>query len=368
MRSPNLLRMMVAVGIVLPATLFFLAACSRNGSPYGLTTARKETPTSNAFVGSAACAECHQAVFRSHKGTRHALALRFMNTESLGKQAPEAGFIPESNYALTSFGDGFGFGRIGEPAHPLHLVFGSGKSGMAFASVVGDAALAEARMSYYPPYKRWFVTPGQNRLPAGSLGNITQGAPARQCIGCHVVTIPVDSVMPEERFLGVGCESCHGMGAAHMAAMRGGAKATGGMEHLANAGGARMNDLCGRCHRTEREVLSKDLAHENTDLFQAYGLAQSRCFKESGDHLTCVTCHNPHADVVTREKAYTAACLKCHVPSGLSKPSAPAPISVKVCPVNPITGCTGCHMPKRVESLFPGSPRRVADHFIRIYH
>ena len=99
--------------------------------------------------------------------------------------------------------------------------------------------------------------------------------------------------------------------------------------------------------------------------FQAFGLERSRCFRESQDRLTCVTCHNPHTDVVTDEKAYTAACLRCH-----SRPqtgSAPRPVQAKPCPVNPSEKCVACHMPKRREPVFPGSPRRVADHFIRIY-
>ena len=90
----------------------------------------------------------------------------------------------------------------------------------------------------------------------------------------------------------------------------------------------------------------------------------SRCFRESRDRLTCVTCHDPHTDVATDDKPYTAACLQCH--SRPTTGSAPRPVQAKPCPVNAVAKCVECHMPKRREPVFPGSPRRVADHFIRI--
>src|SRR5205823_2953632 len=99
---------------------------------------------------------------------------------------------------------------------------GSGKSSLAFASMPSEGVLAEARMSYYPPMKRWFVTPGQEQISSRSLGNMTRGEPARQCLGCHTVTLPASGLMPEKKFMGVGCESCHGAGGAHVAAMMAG--------------------------------------------------------------------------------------------------------------------------------------------------
>src|SRR5207237_3287456 len=104
--------------------------------------------------------------------------------------------------------------------HPLDLAFGSGKAGIAFAVIVSRDVMAEARMSYFPPGKRYYVTPGQNDLPARQLGNVSVGAAARQCFDCHTVAMPADSITPERRFMGVGCESCHGPGSAHVQAMK----------------------------------------------------------------------------------------------------------------------------------------------------
>src|SRR5438874_4092766 len=129
--------------------------------------------------------------------------------------------------------------------------------------------------------KRWFVTPGQEQISSRSLGNMTRGEPARQCLGCHTVTLPVSGLMPEKKFMGVGCESCHGAGGAHVAAMMAGSTGDLHMQRLGGLGGAEVNQLCGRCHRTEQAVIEKNLSRNHTDLFQAHGISQSRCFRES---------------------------------------------------------------------------------------
>ncbi|HZO89452.1 MAG TPA: multiheme c-type cytochrome [Chthonomonadaceae bacterium] len=350
--------------LVTPAVILFLAACGQRPEQQPKRIAQQAIIPAQ-FVGNAACAQCHPAEFQAHLHSHHALALRPMDRRSLGGQAPPTGHIPNTDYVMTAQGDGFRFGRVGEQANPIQLAFGSGKSGMAFAAVLTEDVLAEVRISYFPPQRKWFITPGQQDLPPRSLGNITQGEHARQCLGCHTVTLPEHGLMPEQKFMGVGCEACHGPGGAHIAAMRAGDTAHVSMERLGAWGGKRINELCGRCHRTEREVLDKNLSLEHTDLFQAYGLEQSRCFRESQDRLTCLTCHDPHTDVATDENKYTAACLRCH--SAPESGKSARLVNAKVCPVNPTRHCVGCHMPKRSEPVFPGSPRRVADHFIRVH-
>ena len=180
-----------------------------------------------------------------------------------------------------------------------------------------------------------------------------------------MITLPTEALMPEQKFMGVGCEACHGPGGLHVEAVQKKDTTHLHMDKLGTLGGVRTNDLCGRCHRTEQDVVSKNLNQKHTDLFQAHGLAQSRCFRESGDKLTCITCHDPHTNVNENHKTYIPACLKCH--AGPEANSSQLLAQAKICPVNPKDNCIQCHMPKRSEPVFPGSPRRVADHFIRAY-
>ncbi len=356
-------RIVVAFGIG-PALLLLMAACRQDPPPPPKIVA--QAAVANHYVGSSVCGECHAAEFQAHRNTHHARALRLMNRESLGDQAPPTGRIGKTAFQLVSVGEGFGFGPANGPVAPLQLAFGSGKSGMAFTLVLGNDTLAEARMSYFPPRKEWYVTPGQEDLPKYMPGNMMHGTSARQCVSCHVVTLPEDTLMPEKKFLGVGCEACHGQGEAHVTAMRASNMAHIGMEDFSAFGGKKINQLCGRCHRTEQDVQAKNLPAGHTDLFQGYGLEQSRCFRESGDRLTCVTCHDPHANADTKVPSYTAACLRCHADPKAASTSSRL-MQAKVCPVNPTANCVTCHMPKRAEPVFPGSPRRVADHFIRVH-
>jgi hypothetical protein len=170
--------------------------------------------------------------------------------------------------------------------------------------------------------------------------------------------------MPEKRFMGVGCESCHGPAGAHVQARK--LSASGPiMEKLHTAGGSRISELCGECHGTEKVVIERNMNRSSTQRFQPYGLAMSRCFQESADKLTCTTCHDPHTDVSTNFKKYEAACLKCH--SGPKAQPASQLIMARQCPVNASSNCVGCHMPLKKAFQFSTIPVYMRDHYIRIH-
>lgn len=177
------------------------------------------------------------------------------------------------------------------------------------------------------------------------------------------------------------------------------------MERLKSWDGKRLTRMCGQCHGNGDDIdPNNTMLTSQTNRFMAYGLMRSRCFTESGNHLSCITCHDAHGNtttansanstVSTASTAYEAICLSCHtVPGstpartsnppvadvrGTSTTSAPVGDSQKtlsstaefhaktVCKVNPRTGCIGCHMP--TTEIFPGLglPTKMADHYIRI--
>jgi hypothetical protein len=139
------------------------------------------------------------------------------------------------------------------------------------------------------------------------------------------------------------------------------------MEKLGSLGGEAMNTLCGRCHRTPKDVMARSAALESeTQRFQAFGILKSRCFTDGEKKLSCLNCHDPHGNASLDMKSYEQACLKCHA-GGPKPPVSTASTSPgKQCPVNPKSGCIPCHMPARkiIESA-DLSPYAV-DHFIHI--
>jgi hypothetical protein len=314
--------------------------------------------TARRYVGDAACKGCHPAAFREHAASRHAATLRPMRPGRMPVDFPHAAHFVDPDtgvqYSITEREGRTLFAAhapLGTQERAIDLALGSGKTGMTFVSVEGPDTIRELRMSWFPQRRRWEVTPGQK--PAGSdpLGKRHEGEMARRCLACHATVLAETETVPEEQFMGVGCEGCHGPGRPHVLAARSG-NPREGVERLSTWGAARLNHLCGECHRSEREIDPLDTAAlSQTGRFQPHGLMKSACFKESGDRLSCITCHAPHRDAQKDTPAYERACRSCH-DSGASR-----------CPVNPKTGCVGCHMPP--QEVTRGI--KMADHWIRVH-
>ena len=342
-------------GLLLPVVLLVMAACVRQKPA---SVALGPEAIFSEFVGNAACQPCHAAEFTSHQKSRHMSTLHDATPAALGSLAPALGVTP-GGIALTQEGAGLAVKmakKSGTQTVPLAFVLGSGKTGMTFLALLEQGS-AEIFQSYFPNQKKWHTTPGQQDYAHGSLGRPYDESTTRHCLGCHTVTLPLDSLKPERRFYGVGCEACHGPGSRHVAAKQQGRKTDDSrLRQFDRSSGKAVNELCGRCHRTATDLATMDPREKaSTQRFQPFGLSLSKCFIQSKDQLTCVTCHNPHEDASTDQRRYEKTCLSCH--------SSPR----KTCPVNTTEKCVSCHMPTR--AVFPGSPlpNQMADHFIKIY-
>jgi cytochrome c554/c'-like protein len=353
------------------------------------------------YAGDQVCAACHPAIFATHHRSRHTATLHPMLAGHLPVPFPDhARFTDRATglqYALERRGDRYLFQVLnaGEAA-PVEFAFGSGKTGITLVGSGEGDAIREFRMSYFPSRHRWEVTPGQRGTPADPLGRRPDRATAQRCFGCHSTVIAASQVIPEPRFMGVGCEACHGPGRRHIEALQHGDPTP----HIDNPGrwdGERVNALCGRCHRSQEELDPLDtFSLAQTQRFQPLGLAKSACFRESAGRLSCVTCHDAHEDANLDSSHYEAVCLSCHG----AKAGAPAysvfrsaypakskagpplsdtkheirttpepptpdpqpPTPGRVCPVNPRSGCIACHMPNR--EVVRGIT--MADHWIRV--
>ncbi|MBB6052385.1 multiheme c-type cytochrome [Armatimonas rosea] len=307
------------------------------------------------FVGTPACSPCHAELAKTHGESRHMRTLRRAVEGELGELTPPVGKIPGTPFSLKRAEGRFVLAG-GKVALPLHLAFGSGKTGVTYATAFADGTLTELHKSYFVSTKTWYTTPGQEKVPSTAPGDHVPGAIARKCVLCHAVTLPPDRLGLEKRFIGVGCEACHGPGSAHVAAAEAGKPSKALIEGLKAAPGSVVLETCGKCHRTAATIDRNDpVSSQQTQRFQPYGLSLSKCFQKSADKLSCVTCHNPHEDASTDTKRYEAVCVSCHA----------APKTV--CPVNPKEKCVSCHMPTR--QVFAGTtiPTKMADHFIRVF-
>ncbi|MES1256861.1 MAG: tetratricopeptide repeat protein, partial [Acidobacteriota bacterium] len=259
----------------------------------------------------------------------------------------------------------------------VDYVIGSGKHARSYLHRTSHGALIELPLGWYAENGGiWGMSPGFDSRHPG-----TRRLLPYECIYCHDGYPNVPKANPEpgaepvfagELPEGIDCTRCHGPAERHLELAGRGASREQIRASIVNP--ARLSpklrmDVCLQCHlettstafpaivrRFDRGpfsfrpgesltdfLLSFDHAPGtgNDDKFEivgsaAYRLRKSRCFLESGDRLTCETCHDPHRIPRGTEavQSYASVCRQCH--AGPLKTSHPAG-----------EDCAGCHMPKR---------------------
>jgi tetratricopeptide (TPR) repeat protein len=350
-----------------------------------------QLPDPSPFVGSSRCAECHPAEFKSQQGSRHARTF-YRDSELGGLDLPSTAVPdrsdPEVMHTLSRTGDGHMRQETRVDGHVYDAVvqyaFGSGDRGLTPIGRDAKGKPYELRLSEYRDGRgmSWDVTAGHPRNPP--LGQEFLGQPIdedgiRRCLVCHVTDTKaiLDRSGAGSSDHGIGCEKCHGPGGNHLRAAEGKFIETDpAIGRPALVSGLRIVKICAECHSPRgHEVLRDD---PMAPRFQGSTLTWSRCFTESNDTLDCTTCHDPHRDVSTSTAHYESRCLSCHsgAAEGASgRPPEPAASRPKraglavtsghtTCPVNPTTGCIGCHMPS-VKGIVPHG--LFTDHYIRVH-
>ena len=335
------------------------------------------------FVGSAACGRCHSATYHAQQGSRHART--FFEVGELGDLAlPTPSFPdpaqPKVAHTLRRI-DG---GRLEQETQVegqvlravVDYAFGSGDRGLTLVGRDDHGQARELRLSHYQSGADtcWDVTTGQLKHRSeieDFLGKPLADDAVRLCFLCHVTDPRAvqEATGPLASDRGIGCEKCHGPGGNHEVAVKARFPDLA-IANPARASGSPVVKLCAECHSPRGRNVSPD--DPVSVRFPGTTLTWSRCFTESKDTLDCVTCHDPHRNVVTSTAHYEARCLECHAGTTRSdgspaqpKRASPSETSRPTpCPVNPTTGCIACHMPavkNVVRHTF------FTDHFIRVH-
>jgi hypothetical protein len=225
----------------------------------------------------------------------------------------------------------------------------------------------EARVSYFARLRGLDITILHSRAQPASLaealGRRMTGEAARGCFSCHTTARAGDARLEVDRNTpGVGCESCHGPGEQHVAAVK---ASDGGERRILDP--RRLDaielsqELCGSCHMSFADVMLRSGPDgPETIRFQPYRLFKSASHIVDDRRMSCVACHDPHADTPHDRASYDAKCLACHRSTPLE--AATPTRAARACPSH-ATGCVGCHMPT-VE--LPDMHAAFTDHFVRI--
>ena len=210
-----------------------------------------------------------------------------------------------------------------------------------------------------------------------------------QCASCHSTAVArgydaaTDTYETTWVEIDVGCQACHGGGAAHVA----GARGEGPRTRLRRIQPERELDVCGPCHALRSELTADavpggpffdhyDLALPTPPLYFADGRIREEVyvtgsFLQSRMHaagVACGDCHEPHRGTLRRDG--NALCLGCHGPAAPERFATAAPAGRDYDSAahhghaagSAAAECVTCHMPERVYMGVDG--RR--DHAFRV--
>jgi len=287
----------------------------------------------------------------------------------------------------------------GRPILRLELtvdwILGSGDHARTYLYRTPAGELYQLPLAWYAETRSWGMAPGFDRRDHDGVTRRVR----RECIFCHTdyPEMPAGAdaygapqVFPRQLPEGIGCQRCHGPAAEHVWYAMGGMgvreEIRGSVFNPGRLPPKERDEVCMACHlqpsvaipglrRFGRgdfsfrpgEPLAGYLVPVDVDEearapgerfeinHHPYRLRQSRCFRESGGALSCLTCHDPHRRIppAEREAHFRAACLTCHRADDCRRPAPHAEPG----------DCAGCHMPKRrTEDVVHAV---VTDHLIR---
>lgn len=334
----------------------------------------KGSPPAGAYAGSSVCENCHAEQASSQVITPMAHASYRSGVGAWGTK-PSAATVHLGRYVY----------RVVPQADDTKLIVSSGNQSthadVAWtfgAGVVGQTFVLETKSGWYDSEITSFrglhggmaISPAHKPPPEEgglerALGESLTPKVAARCFGCHTTTSTTkDQFDPEHAIPGIGCESCHGPGLAHVVAanmnMIADAKALIFTPRSLNP--VESVDFCGACHMTSADVVETNLFVSSNVRFPPYRLEKSRCWGVRGDQrLVCYACHDPHKPLVTEASSYDQRCLSCHNAQANQLPDR-AGSAREVCP-KAAANCTTCHMPKY---YVPEMHAKFTDHFIRI--
>jgi predicted CXXCH cytochrome family protein len=318
------------------------------------------------YVGSKACAECHQDIYDRWKKTRMANVVRDPR-EHPDAIAPD---LTQTDPLVTFTKDDIAFvygsrwkqryfKKVGDDYFPLPAQWD-------FTHKTWRAYFVKSGADWWTP----FYPPDNNQRPTGPL-----------CDGCHSVGYDITTKKVAE--WNVGCERCHGPGSEHVAHPR-----RNNTVNPAKLDYVRANDVCVQCH-SQGQPLTNPISGRYYDWPVGYrvdknlsdfwkleehklGVQSFTHFADGTAHknrmqgndfvqsvmytrgVTCFSCHDVHgtANPAVLWKPVNRICLDCHGPNGANGPRTPTlEAHTHHREGTPGSQCVDCHMPKIEQTL-----------------
>jgi Flp pilus assembly protein TadD len=387
--------------ILIGAALLSFSACARSPA---IPAAPRNASPSVRYVGSAACLGCHRDVGATFAATGMGRAFYPLDATTAVEDFTKGNrFDLKADglaYEMSSAGGAYAMRQsvldedgstLASAEEKILFVVGSGNHSRSYLAG-SNGYLYQMPICWYPEKPGWDLCPGyelRNRF-------FTREADA-SCLFCHNARMPLvagttnrydTGAIPH----GIDCERCHGPGELHVARWKSPPPTPPETDDtivnpLKLEKETRLH-VCLQCHlgdadaseRVQRagvdlsdfrpgepltdfvDTMTYDPPMEDRFSLGGQGdrLLLSRCFRESGGAIDCLTCHDPHVSVYAKDRAaggYRKACLTCHASRPCSMAEADRRRS------SPADDCVSCHM-RRNE---PADQRFTifTDHWIR---
>ena len=385
------LRPIVSAAFLLVTSTFLFWAAPAQGQ--NDSTTLRAGQSEEGYIGSQVCARCHGEIYRRYSQTSMGRSMSLVTPAFLENTPTSASFLheklnrrfevysQEGKLYQTESGTGADGKQNFLDTHQIEWIIGAGVNGYG-AIIRKDQYLFQAPLSFYSKPGSWAPTPGYEFTDLGFNRPITPG-----CIFCHSgrpnSVAGTNGKFENEPFseLAIGCERCHGPGAAHAQSMR----KTSAPAETAPASAKPLisrivnperltsylsDNICMACHQTgDVRVLKPGKTYQDVrpgvplddtlsillvpptresppsadHVEHYYSMTLSKCYRASPGRMSCITCHDPHVEL-SREEApvyFAGKCLTCHTDQ-----SCKLPIETRM-QRKPADDCIGCHMPKR---------------------
>lgn len=352
------------------------------------------------FVGSRSCMPCHKTIYEKWAESTHGKAGGLPGeVDIIAKfDGKPLRFKDATVYPLRKPGNRLIF-RIEQPGLPAQEVEASGVVGgghmvgggtQSFFADFPDGSLRFLPFDFMRKEDHWFVQLRRNAhwVPITqdlSVRDLMHWPPFRilgtmagrsNCQNCHGSQINVSDagqgrVKTQFTTLAINCESCHGPGKQHVEWMQqpdAASREDIGMKALATLSKDQSLTLCFQCHAVKDEVRPGFLSGEpleahyslkmpilGSDPFMTDGRVRAFAYQQNhlysdcyiNGSMTCVDCHDPHAQNYRDPFGKALAgrfddgqCLTCHA----SKARAPEEHTHHL-PGSQGSLCVSCHMP-----------------------
>ncbi len=349
----------------------------------------RPAPPPEGYVGSAACAQCHEDLCKSFAqhpmGRSSALTPGEADLEDYSAEKATFTAADGTRYKAEKVGDKVLHHEMGTDPQgrvlydlmvPVSVSLGSGTRGKSYV-VNREGILLQSPISWYSSKGGFFeLSPGYER--AASNQHFSRRV-FEECLICHVGRMEFDREVrgklrpPYFHEISIGCERCHGPGEKHVLAQQAG-KSLSPDSTIINPARLSMREresVCYQCHlhgihrvvrygRHPRDyrpgmpleevfsVLVKEASSSGVSksVSQVEQMRESACFQGNPEKLGCISCHNPHEwpNPEKRDEYYRSRCNECHADKGCSLPAAKR--------AEKADSCIACHMPQ-------GTPKDV---------